>query len=70
MDAAIVYSMGSYATADKADEIETFFKAHPLPANARKIAQMLEGIRANAAFLDRIVAEGSVTAAFWDAQCQ
>ena len=55
---------------DKADEIEAFFGANPLPANARKIAQMLEGIRANATFLDSIMAEGTVTAAYWEAQCQ
>ena len=69
MDAAIVYSMGSYATADKADEIEAFFAANPMPANARKVAQMVEGIRANASFLDSIVAAGTITTAFWESQC-
>jgi len=64
-----VYSMGSYATADKADEIEAFFAANPMPANARKVAQMVEGIRANASFLDSIVAAGTITTAFWESQC-
>jgi hypothetical protein len=31
-----------------------FFEAHPLPRNTRKIDQIVEGTRANAAYVSRI----------------
>ena len=65
MDAAIVYSCGGFATAARADEIDAFFKAHPLPSNQRKLSQMLEGMRTNALFLDRIESAGTITADFF-----
>jgi len=64
MDAVIVYSCGSFSTAEKADEIETFFRENPLPSSQRKIAQTLERIRINARFLDRLRSEIG-NSAFW-----
>lgn len=64
MDAVIVYSCGSFASEDKANEIEAFFAQNPLPSSARKIAQTLERIRINARFVDRLKHEIGSTA-FW-----
>lgn len=64
MDAVIVYSCGSFASEEKASEIEAFFAANPLPSSARKIAQTLERIRINARFVDRLKSEIGSNA-FW-----
>lgn len=64
MDAVIVYSCGSFASEDKANEIEAFFRQNPLPSSARKIAQTLERIRINARFVDRLKSEIGSNA-FW-----
>ncbi len=61
MDAAIVYSVSGFATNDKAEEIEGFFKNEDgtpkLPQSNRKIQQTVESIKTSAAFLTRILAE-------------
>ncbi len=67
MDAAVVYSVAGFATAEKADEIEAFFtttspddpsaKQPKLPQSNRKIMQTVEGIRTSAAFLTRLLAD-------------
>mmetsp|Transcript_20016 Transcript_20016/g.35566 ORF Transcript_20016/g.35566 Transcript_20016/m.35566 type:complete len:936 (-) Transcript_20016:55-2862(-) len=44
-----------FATTDRADEIEAFFKVHqeqPLPQISRSLDQLIEGIRASAKFLN------------------
>jgi len=61
MDAAIVYSVSGFATDARADEIAGFFTdpatGEPrLPQSNRKISQTVEGIRASAKFLARILA--------------
>lgn len=66
MDAVIQMSTAGYCSTAKADEIEKFFEEHPLPLNKRKIAQLLEEIRANAAFLDRTLATDIVKPEFWN----
>ena len=66
MDAVIVYSCGSFASEDKAKEIEAFFEEHKLPSSQRKIAQTLERIRINARFVDRLKSEIG-GASFWKA---
>jgi hypothetical protein len=48
MDAVIVNSVSRFATSEKANEIEEFFKVNPLPSSARRISQTLENMRASA----------------------
>ena len=57
MDAVIVYSCGSFASDEMADEIEQFFKDNEVPSSQRKIAQTLERIRVHAKFLTRLESE-------------
>ncbi|KAG5192903.1 membrane alanyl aminopeptidase [Tribonema minus] len=66
MDAVILYSSGGFCDHDKAAEVEQFFKDHPLPSNARKISQVLEGIRINATFLQRMTTSPLADKSFWD----
>lgn len=65
MDACIVFCCGSFCSADKADEIEAFFKAHPVPKSSRKVDQTLESMRASAKFLQMIVDSDLSKDAFW-----
>eukprot|EP00953_Heterococcus_sp_UTEX-ZZ885_P023928 13120-Heterococcus_DN1.PRE.2 len=65
MDACIVYSCGGFAHESKAQEVEQFFKEHPLPRNTRKISQVLEGMRVNAAFLKRMSDSPLASKEFW-----
>ena len=65
MDACIINCGGGFCSESKADEIEAFFKAHPLPSSARKIAQCLEGMRTNAKFLDKLQSSDLSKDAFW-----
>ncbi len=65
MAAMIVSSIARFCTADKANEIEAFFTAHPLPTCARRISQSLENMRANAAMLRAIGQSSLSTPAFW-----
>ena len=51
--AVISYCSSGFASAQRADEIEAFFKANPVPLAARKVSQIVENTRANAAFLAR-----------------
>lgn len=66
MDACVAYSTGGFTTVERADEVEEFFKANPLPTSARKILQILEGIRTNAKFFDRLAGSGLAKEEFWD----
>jgi aminopeptidase N len=65
MDACIVMCAGAFCTSEKADEIDAFFLAHPLPSSTRKIAQVTEGMRANAKFLGLILSSELKNPAFW-----
>jgi puromycin-sensitive aminopeptidase len=66
MAAMIVSSIGHFCTAHRADEIEAFFTAHPLPSSARRISQALENMRANAAMLAAIGSSSLAKADFWN----
>lgn len=66
MAAMVVSSIGRFCTADKANEIEAFFTAHPLPSVERRISQSLENMRANAAMLGALRQSKLATAAFWN----
>jgi len=66
MDACIVNCAGGFCSSEKADEIDHFFQVHPLPQNARKIAQTTEGMRANAKFFQRLQSSELSSQSFWD----
>jgi puromycin-sensitive aminopeptidase len=55
MDAVILSSVSGFATVARADEVEAFFAAHPLPQSGRKISQAVENIRVSAAYCERLV---------------
>jgi len=52
--AVISYCCGGFASEQRAQEIDQFFKDTPVPLAARRVAQIIENTRANAAFLKRI----------------
>lgn len=66
MAAMIVSSIGRFCTSARADEVEAFFKTHPLPSCERRISQSLENMRANAAMLKAISQSRLATSAFWN----
>jgi hypothetical protein len=55
MEAVVISSVSGFATVARADEVEAFFVAHPLPQNSRKISQAVENIRVSAAYCERLV---------------
>ena len=65
MDAVIVMCCASFCSYEKADEIEAFFKEHPLPSSERKISQTLEGMRSNAKFLGILQSSQLARPEFW-----
>jgi puromycin-sensitive aminopeptidase len=65
MDACIVSCAGAFCSREKADEIDEFFREHPLPSNARKIAQTTENMRTNAKFLDMLQESNLSKDDFW-----
>lgn len=65
MDACVVNCAGGFCSESKADEINAFFEANPLPSSARKIAQCVEGMRTNAKFFDRLRISALSTESFW-----
>ena len=67
MDAVIVMCAGGFCSREKADEIEAFFQAHPVPQSSRKIAQTTEAMRANAKFMDILQASPLSQDSFWAA---
>lgn len=66
MDACIVMCAGGFCTHEKADEIDAFFASNPLPSSSRKIAQVTEAMRANAKFLNVLLASDLANKSFWD----
>ncbi|VEU39903.1 unnamed protein product [Pseudo-nitzschia multistriata] len=66
MDACIVYSCGRFASLEKADEVEAFFKENEYPKNERRIAQMIEAMRANGKLLVNLQASELSKEDFWD----
>lgn len=66
MAAVIVASAGHFCTTQRADEIEAFFTAHPLPSCDRRISQALENMRANAAMLAQIAQSNLAKVEFWN----
>jgi puromycin-sensitive aminopeptidase len=66
MGATIVMCAGAFCSNDKADEIEAFFAAHPLPQCTLKISQTVEAMRTNAKFLAALEASPLSQAQFWE----
>jgi puromycin-sensitive aminopeptidase len=65
MDAVIVNCINRFCTYEKADEIEAFFAANPLPSSERRISQTIELIRSAASLLGRIMSSRLIDPAFW-----
>lgn len=65
MDAVIVSCGGGFCSTEKADEIEEFFKANPMPKSSRKIQQTVENMRANANFLALLRSSDLAKSEFW-----
>jgi puromycin-sensitive aminopeptidase len=65
MDAVIVGCISSFATHEKAKEIQEFFETHPLPSSARRIGQCLENIRAAANTVNTIKNSNLMEISFW-----
>jgi aminopeptidase N len=65
MDAVIVSCAGGFCSNEKADEIEAFFKANPVPRSSRKIQQTLENMRSNAKFFASLQNSDLKSAEFW-----
>lgn len=66
MGSVISICCGGFATAEAANDIETFFKENPVNGCERKISQTLEAIRSNDAFLKLVLKTRLVEPAFWD----
>ncbi len=65
MDAVIGFSCNRFVTAEKGAEVEAFFAEHPFPQNVRGISQVVENMRANGAFLDKIKKSQLMNESFW-----
>lgn len=53
-DAVIMFTVSHFCTIERADEIEAFFVEHPVKSSERRIAQILENMRATGAYLNRV----------------
>jgi aminopeptidase N len=65
MDAGIVNSVSRFCSAERAAEVEAFFLANPLPSSQRRIAQLLENIRASSNMLTNISTSKLATVEYW-----
>jgi len=66
MDAVITYSAGRFVTLEKVAEVENFFLENKYPNSNRRIAQMVEGIRANGKLLVNLQGSSLSKPEFWD----
>jgi puromycin-sensitive aminopeptidase len=66
MDACIVSCVGSSASWQLANDVEEFFTRNPQPRSARKIAQTLETLRANAKFWEQLQKSALQDDSFWE----
>ncbi len=65
MDAVILNCISRFCTAARADEIDAYFKAHPLPSSERRISQSLENMRTSSQMLGMIANSKLASPAFW-----
>merc|ERR1712060_305486 len=66
MNAAISSCTGSFASSEKADEVEKFFKENSLAGTGRKIKQIVENIRINAVLASNAMKSPAASEQFWD----
>eukprot|EP00602_Paraphysomonas_sp_CaronLab_P000533 CAMPEP_0185021724 /NCGR_PEP_ID=MMETSP1103-20130426/4412_1 /TAXON_ID=36769 /ORGANISM="Paraphysomonas bandaiensis, Strain Caron Lab Isolate" /LENGTH=825 /DNA_ID=CAMNT_0027553425 /DNA_START=132 /DNA_END=2609 /DNA_ORIENTATION=+ len=66
MDAVIVNCIGGFSTLEQAEEVESYFKAHPFPKSERRIGQAVESIRNSGSMLLKVKASDLVKASFWE----
>ncbi len=66
MNSVIQICCGGFTDHAHVDEVEEFFKTHPLPKCDRKISQIIEAMRISATFSDRIANSDLKNAQFWD----
>jgi len=66
MDAVITYSAGRFVTLEKVAEVETFFQENKYPKNERRIAQMVEAMRANGKLLVNLQKSELSQPEFWE----
>jgi hypothetical protein len=65
MDAMILNSINRFCTLTKADQIEAFFVANPLPSSQRRISQALENMRTNGKMLEAISSSPLAESIYW-----
>ena len=65
MDAVIGFSVSKFCTTAHADELESFFKEHPVPNSQRRIEQIIETCRTNGLMVEKIMKSKLSTASFW-----
>lgn len=63
--AAVIVNSVNFCSNERAQEVEAFFEANPVPQCSRRIAQLLEGMRNAGAMLENVRATKLATAAFW-----
>jgi len=63
--AMVVSSIGRFCTSARADEVEAYFKANPLPTVERRVSQSLENMRANAKMLAALYNSQLAEADYW-----
>jgi len=66
MDAVITYSSGRFVTLEKVEEVEKFFQENKYPKNERRIAQMIEAMRANGKLLVNLQGGELSKSEFWE----
>ncbi len=66
MNAVISICCGGFYDHAHVDEVEEFFKTHPLPQCERKISQTIEAMRISANFASHIQTSDLENAQFWD----
>lgn len=66
LDAGIANSCSRFVTLERANEIENFFQENKLPQNERRISQLIESIRTNGQFLEKIKNSNLVNPSFWN----
>lgn len=66
MDAVIVNSVGVFCTLERAQEIEDYFTAHPIPKSSMRISQVVESIRISGNMLVRVRDSQLTSPSFWN----
>jgi hypothetical protein len=66
IDACFGYVLSRFATSEQADEVVAFFEKNPLPSSSRRISQLVEGIRSNAALLSILTHSKLAEAEYWN----